>query len=203
MGDCCNNSCASDVLAQKQRKTLTLVLIINGAMFFVIVAAALVANSSALLADSFDNLGDAITYGLSLLVVAKSAEAKARVALFKGLLIFLAASLVSVQILHKLIEPTTPIFTLMGGFGLMALAANSLCLLLLWRHRNEDINMSSVWECSRNDIIGNLSVFFAAALVWATQSGWPDLVVAAMLVVILFRSSAKVIRRSWQELKLA
>lgn len=193
MSGCCDDGCALDRLRERQRGTLRAVLAINAVMFAVIVAAALFARSTALLADSIDNLGDALTYGLSLYAVSRGASAKARVALFKGALILLAAIVVAAQVVHRLLVPETPIFGLMGAFGLLGLAANSACLALLWRHRHEDVNMSSVWECSRNDIASNLSVLVAAGGVWLAGSGWPDLVVAAGLVVLLARSATRVI----------
>ena len=146
-----------------------------------------------LLADSLDNLGDALTYGLSLYAVSRSAGTKARVALFKGGLIVLAASVVATQVLYKLFAPRTPVFEIMGAFSLIGLAANSVCLYLLWRHRHEDVNMSSVWECSRNDIAANLSVFVAAGAVWLTGSGWPDVLVATGLLLLLMRSAIRII----------
>ena len=91
----------------------------------------------------------------------------------------------------------------MGLFSVLGLAANSLCLFLLWRHRHEDVNMSSVWECSRNDIASNLSVFVAAGAVWFTGSGWPDIVVAVGLVSILMRSAIRVISSATIELRTA
>jgi Co/Zn/Cd efflux system component len=169
-------------------------------MFLVIVAAAIYGRSSALLSDSLDNLGDALTYGLSLYVVARGGAAKARVALFKGGLIFLAACAVIGQIVSRLMNPTLPVFEIMGVFSLLGLAANSFCLYLLWRHRSEDINMSSVWECSRNDIASNLSVFIAAGAVWVTGLGWPDILVAACLALLLMRSALRVMISAKQEL---
>lgn len=203
MSGCCEQDCVTEALREKQAGTLKAVLAINAIMFVVIVVAAQVAKSSALFADSVDNLGDALTYGLSLMVVASGASAKARVALFKGLLILTAAIVVGSQIVYKLMVPTTPIFELMGIFSLVALAANSLCLFLLWSHRKEDINMNSVWECSRNDIATNLSVFVAAGAVWLAGSGWPDIVVACALTVLLLRSSMRVISASLTELRTA
>lgn len=203
MAGCCENDCTADALKDDHRGTLIAVLVINAVMFFVIVTAAQFANSSALFADSLDNLGDALTYGLSLAVVGGTIAAKARVALFKGCLILLAALLVSAQIVQKLLNPELPIFELMGLFSLIALVANSACLALLWRHRNDDLNMSSVWECSRNDIAVNISVFISAGLVWLANAGWPDLIVASVLVAMLLRSSARVISASIQELRAA
>lgn len=194
MGSCCDDDdCSLERLQERQRGTLWLVLGVNAVMFVVIVMAAFYGRSSALLSDSLDNLGDALTYGLSLYAVSRSGTTKARVALFKGCLILLAACAVLAQIVAKLISPTTPVFEIMGIFSLLGLAANSLCLFALWRHRHEDVNMSSVWECSRNDIASNLSVFVAAGAVWLTGSGWPDILVASCLALILMRSAIRVI----------
>jgi Co/Zn/Cd efflux system component len=193
MAGCCDSSCSLDGLRDRQRGTLRAVLAINVVMFLVILVAALYGRSSALLSDGLDNLGDAVTYGLSLYAVSRSDTAKARVALFKGGLIFIAACAVAGQIVYKLIYPIMPVFEIMGLFSLVSLAANSLCLFLLWRHRHEDVNMSSVWECSRNDIATNMSVFVAAGAVWLTGSGWPDIVVASCLVLLLMRSAIRVI----------
>lgn len=193
MKGCCENGSELELLRKRQSGTLKVVLGINAVMFLVIVAAALYAGSSALLADSLDNLGDALTYGLSLWAVHLGLLMKARVAFFKGLLILLAALAVLAQIVYKLVHPAVPLFEVMGVFSLLALAANGLCLALLWRHKSEDINMSSVWECSRNDIVANISVFVAAAGVWATASRWPDLLVAFFLVLFLLRSAGRVL----------
>ncbi len=203
MSDCCDNNCALDARRVRQRGTLRIVLGINGVMFLVIAAAALYGESAALLADSLDNLGDAFTYGLSLYAVSRSSAVKAKVALFKGGLIFLAACAVVAQIAYKFFVPSVPIFEVMGAFSLLGLIANSLCLYLLWRHRHEDVNMSSVWECSRNDIASNLSVFVAAGAVWLTGSGWPDILVALGLVLLLMRSAIRVISSALAELRSA
>jgi len=201
MSDCCSGaSCALNPSHTRQRQTLRLVLAINLVMFVVIVAAALYAGSSALLSDGLDNLGDALTYGLSLWAVTQGGEAKARVALFKGTLILLAALGVMVQIVYKLLHPETPLFAVMGAFSLLGLAANGSCLWLLSRHRDEDINMRSVWECSRNDVASNLSVFAAAGGVWLFDAAWPDLLVAGALVLLLLRSSARVVGDAWRQL---
>jgi Co/Zn/Cd efflux system component len=201
MSGCCDNNCAIDALRVRQRGTLRIVLGINGVMFLVIAVAALYGKSTALFADSLDNLGDALTYGLSLYAVSRSGAVKAKVALFKGGLILLAACAVLAQLAYKFFVPSVPIFEVMGVFSLLGLIANSLCLYLLWRHRHEDVNMSSVWECSRNDIASNVSVFVAAGAVWLTGSGWPDILVALGLVWLLMRSSIRVLLSAMGELR--
>ena len=203
MSGCCDHDCSLDRLRERQRGTLLIVLGINAVMFFVIAAAALYGESTALLADSLDNLGDALTYGLSLYAVSRGAAVKAKVALFKGALILLAAVAVTAQIVYRLFVPSVPVFEVMGAFSLLGLAANSLCLFLLWRHRHEDVNMSSVWECSRNDIASNLSVFVAAGAVWLTASAWPDIAVALGLAILLMRSAVRVISSALAELRAA
>ena len=199
MGSCCDNNCAVDALHDRQRSTLIKVLLINAIMFISIAVAAFYGKSTALLSDSLDNLGDALTYSLSLFAVSKGPVIKARVALFKGGLIFIAASFVMAQIIHRLVNPVLPSYEIMSIFSIAGLVANGLCLFLLWRHRDEDINMSSVFECSRNDIASNVSVILAAAGVWMFNSGLPDIIIATLLVVLLLRSSARVIRGALSE----
>ena len=203
MGGCCESDCSLDGLRERQRGTLLSVLGINALMFLVIVAAALYGKSTALLADSLDNLGDALTYGLSLYAVSRSTAVKARVALFKGGLILLAAFGVLAQIIYKIFVPSVPLFEVMGTFSLIGLGANSLCLFLLWRHRQDDVNMTSVWECSRNDIVANLAVFVASGAVWLTGSGWPDVVIALGLVMFLMRSACRVLSSARAGLRAA
>ena len=203
MADCCENkSCTIEALKKRQSGTLKIVLGINAVMFVVVFAAGLLAASTALMSDSLDNLGDALTYALSLYVVSRSDKEKAKVALFKGGLILVAGLFVLGHVIYRLFEPTVPLFEAMGGIGLLALIANSICLALLWKHRNEDINMSSVWECSRNDIISNVAVIVAAGGVWMFQSGWPDLIVGLALSLLLINSSRRVLTRASRELAL-
>ena len=193
MVDCCSDKeCAIAALQARQTGTLRIVLAINAVMFVVEFASGLLARSTALLSDSLDNLGDATTYGLSLYAAARGRRAKAKVALFKSGLILVAAVFVIAQVIYGVMHPGVPIFEAMTAISLLALAANGTCLALLWKHRREDINMSAVWECSRNDIASNIAVFGAAALVWATGSGWPDLLVGAALAALLLRSAARV-----------
>ena len=194
MGSCCEEDCVVDALRERQRGTLIKVLWINAVMFIAIAAAAFYGKSTALLSDSLDNLGDALTYGLSLYAVARGSSMKARIALFKGGLIFVAACVVVAQIVHRIVSPVLPSYEVMSIFSLAGLTANTICLALLWRHRREDINMSSVFECSRNDIASNLAVIVAAIGVWAFNSGLPDIIVASLLAALLLNSSVRVIK---------
>jgi Co/Zn/Cd efflux system component len=202
MADCCEDkTCAIEALRERQSETLRIVLGINAVMFVVELIAGLLASSIALLSDSLDNLGDALTYGLSLYAVSRSTRSKAKVAAFKGCLILAAGLFVLGQVAYKIIVPTVPVFETMGVISILALIANGTCLALLWKHREEDINMSSVWECSRNDIASNLSVLIASGGVWLTQSGWPDLVVGSLLACLFLRSAIRVLHGAISDLK--
>jgi len=164
------------------------------------ITAASLSGSSSLLSGALDNFGDALTYALSLAVVGASRSAKARVALFKGLLIFGAAVAVAVQIGWRISNVETPAFETMGIAALLNLGANLLCLRLLYPYRNGDVNMTSVWECSRNDVMEGFAVIAATLAVWVFGSGWPDILIAIALLVLFLRSASRVLRSAWREL---
>lgn len=203
MAECCGCGKVVDVSAMQasQRRTLTIVLVINVATFFMMMGAAWFSRSSSLLSGGLDNLGDALTYAVSLAVVGSSLQTKAKVAFMKGLLILAAAVAVACQIGWRLLHPGVPLFGAMGLAGVANLAANAVCLWLLTPHRHGDINLSSAWECSRNDIYEGCAVVFAALAVWAFGAGWPDLAIAVALLFLFLRSAVRVLRRAWREVR--
>jgi len=195
MADCCTNAtCEIEKLRARQGSTLRAVLGINLAMFVIEAAAGLIAGSTALLADSLDMLGDALVYGFSLYVIARNDAWKAGSALLKGGIMGAFGLFVLGHAGYKLLYPQVPHVDAVGLIGLLALAANSVCLILLWSHRTEDVNMRSVWLCSRNDIIANLSVLLAAVGIGLTDSQWPDLVVGLSIAALSLHSSFQVMR---------
>ena len=201
MADCCDGNLNVEALAVSQRGVLIYVMMINCITFIGMVTASWLSHSSALLSGTLDNLGDALTYALSLAVVSASALAKARVALFKGILISLAAMVVAGQIIWRLQNPETPVVETMSIAATLNLVANGLCLWLLSRHKNDDVNMRSVYECSRNDVYEGVAVIVTAAAVWLSDSPWPDLLVAIFLLVMFARSAVRVIRSALDELR--
>jgi Co/Zn/Cd efflux system component len=202
MTDCCNDkACEIEALKAKQTSTLKVVLAINAVMFGVEIGAGIAAGSVSLVADSLDMLGDALVYAFSIYAVARGAREKAFSALLKGGIMAAFGLMVLVQVIYRVLHPETPVVEIIGGVGLLALVANGLCLALLWSHRDDDINMSSVWLCSRNDIIANVSVLGAAAGVWLLNSAWPDILVGAALAVLFFKSATSVVRDALRELR--
>lgn len=203
MGECCGCGKTLDVAAMqaRHRRVLWIVLLINLATFLMMVGASWYSHSSSLLSGALDNLGDAATYLLSLLVVGAGVAAKARVALFKGVLILAAAVAVAAQIGWRLAHPQVPLFESMGLAALLNLAANGFCLWLLTPYRNDDVNLASAWECACNDIFEGVSVVLAAGLVSLFGAGWPDLLVAIALLVVFLRSALRVLRIAMTELR--
>jgi Co/Zn/Cd efflux system component len=203
MDDCCiDKTRAIDRLRERQAAALRLVLLMNAGMFVVELVFGLLAGSVALLADSLDMLGDAVVYGFSLYVVARGPLWKARAAVAKAAVMGLFGAFVFGQLVYKLVYPQLPTFETMGAVGALALAANGVCFAMLWRHRAEDINMRSVWLCSRNDLIANVSVLLAAWAVWITLSPWPDIAVGALICALFLRSAFLVAREARAELRL-
>lgn len=202
MGDCCQNkSCDLAKLRKDQSEVLWIVLAINAVMFFVEFGSGLLAHSLALTGDSLDMLGDSIAYGSSLYVINRGAKAKAMSASLKGGIMLLSAFGVLIQAIWKLVNQVQPEVTLMSSVTLLALLANAACLVLLTRHRSDDINMSSVWICSRNDLIANTAVLAAAGCVFITKSHWPDFIVGLAITALFFKSGLGVLKGARREIK--
>lgn len=169
-------------------------------MFVIELIAGHLAGSVALQADSLDMLGDALVYGFSLYVIARSIKWRAASAILKGTVMAVFGLGVLGQTIYKLFYGGIPEAQLIGGFGTLALLANLFCLFLLTRHRSDDVNMRSTWLCSRNDIISNVSVLVAAALVSASGTMWPDIVVGLLITGLFLRTALSVIAEARGEL---
>lgn len=130
----------------------------------------------------------------------KVKEQRVRSAMLKGGIMFLTAIAVLARATYQLFAQTVPTVQLMSEIGLLALVANLICLLLLIRHRNDNINMSSVWLCSRNDIIANTSVLLTAGLVFLTGSFLPDFILGLLLTVVFAQSAGQVLQKARAEL---
>lgn len=202
MGNCCHDKgCALDALRDQQGRILRIVLAINLVLFVVELTAGIVASSTSLMADSLDSLGDALVYAFSLYVLFRSERWKAGAALLKGLIMLGFGIAIAVALIHRVLAPVVPVAEMIGGFGFFALACNITCLILLTRHRSDDINMESVWLCSRNDIIANFGVIFASFGVAVSGSMWPDFAVGAVIAAIFLRSAFYVVSQAWRELR--
>jgi Co/Zn/Cd efflux system component len=182
------------------RRVLWVVLAINGAMFAGETVAGWWGQSVALQADALDFLGDAATYALTLAVLGLGLRWRALAAAIKGGSMALFGLWVLGMTIYHGLAGSLPSAPLMGSVGSLALVANVFSAALLFRHRSGDANRRSVWLCSRNDVIANLAVIVAGAGVWASTSGWPDLVVGAAIAALALSSSVQVLRQARAEL---
>ncbi len=199
-GSCCAGGApVFDGVDPRYKAMLWTVIAINGAMFLTEMIAGQLAGSQALKADALDFLADTVTYGLSLAVIGASLRTRATAALLKGLSLSLMATWVMGSTLYQTFVLHLPRAELMGGIGVLALAANLASVLLLLRYKDGDANVRSVWLCSRNDAIGNVAVMAAALGVWRLSKAWPDLIVAALMAGVFLTSSTQILRQAWTE----
>jgi len=170
-------------------------------MFLVEIGAGLAAGSAALQADALDFLGDSANYAISLIVVGMALRYRALTALAKGATMGLFGLWVIGTVIWCAVHGTIPSAFTMGAVGFAALAANAASFGLLWAYRGGDANMRSAWICTRNDVLGNLAVLLAALGVFGTGTGWPDVIVAAIMAALALQGAAIVIQQSLRELR--
>ena len=202
---CCNCGETAEHLSasanRDQQRVLRIVLGINAALFVGEYAAGWWAGSTALQADSLDSLGDAGVYALSLYVVGRSLGWRAGAALVKGLIQGLFGLAVLAEVVRRAVLGAEPDAPIMAVVAAIALAANLTCFLLLTRFRDQDINLRSVWLCSRNDVFSNIGVIAAAgAVAWLGQ-GWPDLLIGGLIALLFLHTSFDVLRTSIRQLR--
>lgn len=201
--DCC--AAESVDITKDHNKTLrrvfTIVLGINLLMFFVELGYGYLSQSSALLADSLDMLGDTLVYALTLFVIGKSERQLATSSLMKGIIMAMLGLFVLFQTIYKILVPALPHAETMTIIGLVAMAANLICFALLWHHKNADLNTRSAWICSRNDVTANISVIIAGLLVGYFQSIWPDIIVSLAITFLVLYSSAQIIYEAWGKIR--
>jgi Co/Zn/Cd efflux system component len=169
-------------------------------MFAVEIGAGLAAGSASLQADALDFLGDAANYAISLFVVGMALRYRASAALAKGATMGIFGLWVVGTVVWHAVHGTLPSAFTMGAVGFAALTANVGSFMLLWAHRHGDANMRSAWICTRNDVVGNMAVLLAALGVFGTGTGWPDIIVAAIMAGLALQGAAIVAKQALGEL---
>ncbi|HEY3796204.1 MAG TPA: cation transporter, partial [Bradyrhizobium sp.] len=204
MAGCCNDvSCSPSGPAPSNpawRRVLWIALAVNGVMFLAEIGSGIAAGSASLQADALDFLGDTANYAISLGVAGMVLVWRARAALLKGITLLALALWVIGITAFQAWSGTLPKAEVMGVVGMLALVSNAAVAVMLFRYRAGDANMRSVWICSRNDVIGNLAVLLAAAGVFGTGTGWPDIIVAAIMAALGISGGVQIIRHAMSEL---
>jgi cation diffusion facilitator family transporter len=202
MADCCEDK-SCDIMAMRavHGRILWIVLLINAGMFVVEGWAGLLAHSTSLLADALDMLGDALVYGFSLFVLARSARWQAGAAYAKGVFMLMFGLGVFGEALYKMFYPIMPGVETMGAVGGLALMANLGCFFLLYQHRSDNLNMRSTWLCSRNDVMANVGVLVAATCSYLLKSSWPDIIVGTLIASVFLRSAWHVVQQAREAMR--
>jgi len=201
------NSCASDNATDSERsnpifrRILWFALISNALMFVVELAGSLISGSVSLQADALDFFGDAVNYGITLFVLGMTLQVRAKAALFKSATMAAFGLWVIGSAIYRAAVGTVPDAAVMGVIGMLALLVNVAVALMLFRYRSGDSNMRSIWLCSRNDALGNIAVMLAAGGVFATATGWPDILVAGLIAGLNLSAAAHVFRQASSELR--
>jgi Co/Zn/Cd efflux system component len=200
MESCCSHT-PSSAAPPGYRRVLWVALSVNAVMFLVEAAAGLAAGSAALQADALDFFGDAANYAISLSVLSLALVWRARAALVKGVSMGAFGAWVIGASTMNILAGEVPHAATMGVVGFAALVANVAVAAMLFRFRDGDANMRSVWLCSRNDAIGNGAVMLAALGVFGTGTLWPDIAVAAVMAALALSAAVDTILRARGELE--
>lgn len=181
----------------QQRKLLIIVLVINFALFVLEMTTGFLAQSMGLVADSLDMLADAIVYGLSLYAVGKAVTQKKRVAKLSGFFQLFLAVFGMVEVLRRFLGAgDEPGFLLMIGISLVALAGNAASLIVLRQTQSQDVHIKASTIFTSNDVLVNIGVIVAGALVFITNSKLPDLVVGAVIFGLVGSGAFRILRLS-------
>jgi len=199
MSDC---DCSIDVESRQQSRVLIILLGINAAMFVVEIVAGVLAESTGLIADSLDMLADAVVYGIGLYAVGRAASNKIRAAFASGYFQMALAFVVALDVSRRAIFGSDPEPAYMVLIGLVALAANIVCLSLIAKHRDGGVHMRASWIFSKNDVIANVGVMLGGGLVYVTGVRWPDLVVGMAIAYVVFRGALAIIADARNERSL-
>ncbi|WP_333970731.1 cation transporter [Alteromonas mediterranea] len=191
--------CEVEIKDQSQRQVLYWLLGINATMFVIEMGIGLLADSTALIADSLDMLADAVVYGVALYAIGKSLLHKANAARISRFFQMALGLLIIIDIVRRSIYGSEPVSGLMMAMGAVALVANVICLVIIRKQRNEEVHMRASWIFSANDVIANLGVIFAGVLVFWLDSRWPDLVIGVIVSCVVLRGAKMILEDAGNE----
>lgn len=186
--------CEVEIKDREQSRVLIQLLAINGVMFVAEIIAGIIGDSTALIADSLDMLADATVYAIGLYAVGRSLAAKTKAAHISGIFQVMLGLGVLFDIIRRFIVGSEPESLMMIVVGIVALIANTLCLRLIYKHRQGEVHMRASWIFSKNDVIANLGVIIAGALVAWLASPWPDLIIGLIIATVVVRGGVHIIK---------
>ena len=200
----CGHSHASHSHFSKMKHILWIAFWVNFSMFFVEVGGSFYSGSEALLADALDFIGDAANYLLAIFVLEKNEKTKIKMVILKGFAMIFYSFFVLLKTGYDFLYGGVPESFSMGAIAVIALVANVSVAALLYAFRSNDLNMRSVWLCSRNDAIGNMAIILSAVLVYFFQAAWPDWLVAISMAALGLWTAKEILtssRKAYLEVK--
>ncbi len=192
--------CNVEIKDQSQKSVLYWLLAINASMFVIEIGIGWIAESTALIADSFDMFADAVVYGIGLYVVGKAASQKAKAALVSGYFQAILGVLILIDIIRRVILGSEPVSELIIIMGCVALVANLICLILIHKHKDGEVHMRASWIFSANDVIANLGVIIGGVLVWWLDTRWPDIIIGIIIAYVILRGARMIIKDAKSEM---
>ena len=194
--------CGIEIKNGDERRVLLILLCINALMFVVEITLGIFSESTALIADSLDMLADATVYGIGLYAVGRSPMVKIRAARTSGLFQIVLGLCVSFDVLRRLIWGSEPESSLMMSIGILALIANTICLMLISKHKEGEVHMRASWIFSKNDVIANIGIIIGGGLVYLLDSRFPDLIIGMLISIIVVRGGMNIIKDADNEKQL-
>lgn len=193
--------CEIEIKDQEQKAVLYWLLGINAVMFIIEMSVGLLADSTALIADSLDMLADAVVYGVGIYAVGKTIVHKANAAKVSGYFQLALGLLILFDIARRATFGSGPESMLMMGMGGVALIANVICLAIIRKQKNGEVHMRASWIFSANDVIANMGVILAGAMVYLFDTRWPDLVIGFIVSIVVLRGAVLILKDARQELR--
>lgn len=193
MSDCCNVEATSD---PTQRRTLWIALLLNAAMAVVGFTVGWLAHSTGVLADALDMLTDASAYAIGLLAIGRSPRFKRRAAQFTGVILLMLGVGIVAEAVRRAFGSSEPLSGWMMAAAGLSLVVNVTVLRLLHPFQHGEIHMRASWICTQADVVANLGVLGAGALVAITGSRFPDLIVGAAIGVYVVKEAAEILREA-------
>ncbi len=182
---------------KQERNLLWQVLAINFFFFVLEIATGFISDSIGLVADSLDMLADAIVYGLALFVVGKAAVQKKRIAKTSGYFQLLLAVFGFIEVIRRFLGlGESPDFKMMIGISLLALIGNAISLYILQKSRSKEVHMQASTIFTSNDVVVNIGVIIAGALVYITKSAYPDLIIGTLIFLLVSRGAYRIMQLS-------
>jgi len=191
----------SEPQAPNERRTLWIVLLLNAAIAVGFFASGLIGDSSALIANGVDNLSDTAVYGLSLVALSRGQTWKTRAARASGVMLLIFAGGILLDVGRRYLQGSEPIGPTMMVMSAVAAVVNYICLRMLQRLKQKDVNLRAATTFSFNDFISNGGILIAGALVLWLGTNWPDLIVGLATALIAIKGGIEILRDARAEAK--